>query len=76
MRANKESWNPLQRVVALLGADEGEVVRDYIQEVDQGHTIVVVHGERAEAWEHVARVLKAHGAHHLRHHGRSEMTLL
>jgi hypothetical protein len=27
MRANKESWNPLQRVVAVLGSEEGEVVR-------------------------------------------------
>src|SRR4051794_8430067 len=26
MRANKESWNPIQRVVAVLAAEEGEVV--------------------------------------------------
>ena len=28
LRANKESWNPLQHGLALLAADEGEVVRD------------------------------------------------
>jgi hypothetical protein len=76
MRANKERWNPIQRVVALLGAEEGEVVRDYIEEADQGHTIVVVHAEQREAWERIARVLRAHGAHHLRHYGRSEMAEL
>jgi hypothetical protein len=76
MRANKESWNPIQRVVAVLGAEEGEVVRDYLQQADAGHTIVVVHAEQREAWERIAQVLKTHGAHHVRHYGRLEMTEL
>jgi hypothetical protein len=74
MRANKESWNPLQRGLALLAADEGEVVRNYLEEADQGHTIVVVHAERPELWEPLARVLREHGAHNLRHYGRLVMT--
>ena len=76
MRANRESWNPIQRVVALLAAEEGEVVRDYIHEADQGRTLLVVHADQAEAWERIAHVLRAHGAHHVRHYGRREMTEL
>jgi hypothetical protein len=76
MRANKASWNPLQRVVAVLAAEEGEVVHDYLDQADQGHTILVVHAEQQERWERIARVLKAHGAHHLRHYGRRRMTEL
>jgi len=76
MRANKESWNPIQRVVAVLAAEEGEVVRDYIQQADQGHTILVVHAEEPEMWECIAGVLRTHGAHHVRHYGRLEMTVL
>ncbi len=76
MRANKERWNPVQRVVALLGVEEGQVVRDYLQEADQGHTIVVVHAEQQEMWDRIARVLRAHGAHRLRHYGRLAMTEL
>jgi hypothetical protein len=76
MRANKENWNPLQRVVALLGAEEGEVVRDNVQQAEQGHTLLVIHAEQPSAWECIAGVLKEHGAHHLRHYGRMEMTLL
>jgi hypothetical protein len=76
MRANKESWNPIQRVVALLGAEEGEVVRDYLEEADQGHTLLVVHAEQPAMWERIARVLKEHGARRVRHYGRREMTLL
>src|ERR1043165_6904593 len=30
MRANKDRWNPLQRGLALLAADEGEVIRNYL----------------------------------------------
>jgi hypothetical protein len=62
-----------ETVVALLGAEEGEVVHDYIEEADQGHTCVVVHAEQRETWERIARMLRAHGAHHLRHYGRLEM---
>ena len=76
MRANKDSWNPIQRVVALLGAEEGEVVRDYIQQADQGRTLLVVHADQTEAWERIAHVLRAHGAHHLRHYGRVEIAEL
>jgi hypothetical protein len=76
MRANKESWNPIQRVVAVLAAEEGEVVRDYIQQADQGHTLLVVHAEQPEPWERIATVLRAHGAHHVRHYGRLRMTQL
>jgi hypothetical protein len=74
MRANKERWNPLQRGLALLAADEGEVIRNYLEDADQGHTIVVVHAERPELWEPLARVLREYGAHSLRHYGRLVMT--
>ena len=74
MRANKANWNPLQRVIALLGAEEGQVVREYLEQADQGRSIVVVHAEQPELWECIARVLREHGAHHLRHYGRLQMT--
>jgi hypothetical protein len=76
MRANKASWNPIQRVVALLGAEEGEIVRDYIDQAEQGRTLLVVHADQTEAWERIAPVLQAHGAHHLRHYGRREIVEL
>jgi hypothetical protein len=74
MRSNKASWNPLQRVVALLAAEEGEVVHDYVEEAEQGGTILVIHARRQELWEQIARVLKTHGAHNLRHYGRLNIT--
>jgi hypothetical protein len=76
MRANKESWNPIQRVVAVMAAEEGEVVRDYIDQADQGHAFLVVHADQAETWERIGQVLRAHGAHHLRHYGRREIVEL
>jgi hypothetical protein len=74
MRENKDRWNPIQRVVALLAAEEGQTVRAYLQEADQGHSIVVVHAEQAEVRDRAARVLAAHGAHGMRHYGRSMIT--
>lgn len=74
MRATKERWNLIERVVALLAAEEGEVVRDYVRQADQGHTLVVVHAEQPETWDRVAGVLRAHGAHHIRHYGRLTIT--
>jgi hypothetical protein len=74
MRANKESWNPIQRALALLAADEGEVVRAYIQHAEQGHNIVVVHADQPETWASIANQLRAHGAHDLRHYGSLVMT--
>jgi hypothetical protein len=76
MRAQKESWNPIQHALALLASDEGQVVRGYIEQAEQGHAIVVVHAEKPEQWEPVARVLREFGAHHLRHYGRLAMTTL
>ncbi len=76
MRANKESWNPIQRALALLAADEGEVVRAYIQHAEQGHKIVVVHADQPETWASIASQLRAHGAHDLRHYGSLVMTRL
>src|ERR687884_1295340 len=69
MRANKESWNPMQRALAMLAADEGDVVRAYIRHAEQGHNIVVVHAEQPERWASIASQLRAHGAHDLRHYG-------
>ena len=76
MRANKESWNPIQHAVARLAADEGEVVRTYIRHAEEGHSIVVVHAEQPELWATVADLLRAHGAHDLRHYGSLVMTTL
>jgi hypothetical protein len=76
MRAKKESWNPVQRGLAWLAAEEGAVVRDYVQQADQGHNIVLVHAEQPELWASIARLLKAYGAHHIRHYGSLVMTTL
>ena len=76
MRANKESWNPIQRALAFLAADEGEVVRTYIEHAEQGHNIVVVHAEQPEMWASIASLLRAHDAHDLRHYGPLVMTTL
>jgi hypothetical protein len=76
MRANKESWNPIQRALALLAADEGEVVRTYLQHADEGHNILVVHADQPETWASIANLLRAHGAHDLRHYGSLVMTRL
>jgi hypothetical protein len=76
MRANKENWNPMQRALALLASDEGDVVRSYIRHAEQGHNIVVVHADQPEAWASIARLLRAHGAHDLRHYGSLVMTRL
>jgi hypothetical protein len=69
MRANEDAQNPFQRVVALLAAEEGEAVRDYIEEADDAHTILVVHAKQPEMWDGITSVLRTYNAHHLKHFG-------
>jgi hypothetical protein len=76
IRANRASWNPLQRVVAMLAAEEGEVVNDYLDQANQGRTILVVHADQQERWGPIVHVLRTHSAHHVMHYGRLRMTEL
>ena len=74
IRSDIAHRNPIQRAVAALAAEEGEIARTYLEEADQGHLIVVVHPERREVCEWIVRALAAHGAHGMRHYGRWKIT--
>jgi hypothetical protein len=60
MRGNKESWNLIQRALALWAIDEGVVVCAY--------------ADQPESWAAIASLLKTHGADDLRHYGSIVMT--
>src|SRR5215212_6193711 len=73
MREIKEQRNPIERLQALIAAEEGEATRQLVQEA-AGHTIIVVHAEDIQACQNVVRVLAEHGTHSLRHYGQLVIT--
>jgi hypothetical protein len=72
----KDRRNPLQRFLAVLASDEGEVTQQLAQAAANGHTIIVVHAENLETCNLAIQVLKQHGAHTMLHFGKLVMTEL
>ena len=70
-RTFKERRSPLQRLAALLAAEEGSYTAEYEEEARQGHPILVVHaGDRAGA-ERIGQVLRGHSARRMRYYDRN-----
>jgi hypothetical protein len=74
LRGIGEHRGVVARLAALLPTDESLLVRRYVAEAEQGHSIVVLHAERPEDVERARRVLADHGAHEIRHYGRHVIT--
>ncbi len=65
----EEHRNPLQRVLALLNWEEREILQEYVEHGQQGHSIVVVHADQPDVCGRVTRILAQHGATAMRHYG-------
>jgi hypothetical protein len=69
--ANRRLGGRLQRLEAWLStalSDDAAYARAYVLETERGHYLVVAHAPRADVVERVRQVLRAHGAHSMRHY--------
>jgi hypothetical protein len=73
LRHIKGRRNLIERVVAAL-AEEEEIARQYVEQAEQGHTIIVVHAATSDVRGGVLPVLTQHGAHHIQHYGQLVIT--
>ena len=62
------------RLAKILPTDERLMLRRYMAEAEQGHSLVVVHTENPQDVERAGRILGAHGGHEMRHYGRMIVT--
>ena len=62
------------RLAKILPTDERLMLRRYMAEAEQGHSVVVVHAEKPQDVERAGRILRAHGGHEMRHYGRMVIT--
>jgi hypothetical protein len=72
-----EGRSPMQRAAAALtGAvtDEGAMAQDYFDEADGGASLLGVLCPEPRLVENARRVLKAHGARHIRFYGGNSVT--
>jgi hypothetical protein len=74
LRGIGEHRGVVARLAALLPTDESLLVRRYVAEAEQGHSIVVLHAPQPEDVERARGVLAAHGAHEMRHYGPRVIT--
>jgi hypothetical protein len=63
------------RLLQLLAfSDERDLIRGYVDEAANGHSLVTVHAAEPSVLERVRQVLVAHGARHLLHWERFTVT--
>jgi hypothetical protein len=62
------------RLAKILPTDEQLMLRRYMAEAEQGHSVVVVHAESPQDVERAGRILGAHGGHEMRHYGHMVIT--
>ncbi len=63
-----ERRNPLQRLGSALPSEEGTVQDDLVEEAGKGHSILTVPAASDEQAEKARDILRAHGAHYIRHY--------
>jgi hypothetical protein len=49
-------------------SDDAAYARGYVLEAERGHYLVIAHAAQPEVVERVSQVLRAHGAHSMRHY--------
>jgi hypothetical protein len=70
-RSFEEHRGRLQRFEVWLSSafsDDAAYARAYVLEAERGHHLVIAHAQRPEVVERVRQVLRAHGAHSMRHY--------
>ena len=70
-RAFQQHRGRLQRLEAWLSSafsDDAAYARSYVLEAERGHYLVIAHAPRPDVVERVRQVLRAYGAHGMRHY--------
>ena len=70
-RSFRQHGGRLRRVEAWLSeafSDDAEYARIYEREAERGHYLVIAHAAQPDVVERVRQVLRAHGAHNMRHY--------
>jgi hypothetical protein len=67
-RDRHEQQSILQRLAALVSAEEGSYSEEYQEEARDGRWLIAVHAESPDTTARVRDILKAHGATRLRHY--------
>ena len=62
------------RLAKILPTDERLMLRRYMAEAEQGHSVVVVHADKPQDVERAGRILRTHGGHEMRHYGQFVVT--
>ncbi len=55
-------------------SDDAEYARGYLLEAERGHYLVIAHAAHPEVVGRVSQVLRAHGAHAMRHYASLTIT--
>jgi hypothetical protein len=69
-RSFEQHRGRFQRLEAWLSealSDDAAYARGYVLEAERGHHLVIAHAPQPEVVERVRQVLRAHGAHSMRH---------
>jgi hypothetical protein len=70
-RSFQQHRGTLQRLEAWLSSafsDDAAYARTYVLEAERGHYLLIAHAPHADVVERVRQVLRAHGAHSMRHY--------
>src|SRR5258708_7461712 len=70
-RSLRQRRGRFQRLEAWLSSafsDDAGYARGYVLEAERGHYLVIAHAAQPEVVERVSQVLRAHGAHGMRHY--------
>jgi hypothetical protein len=70
-RSFEQHRGRLQRLEAWLSSafsDDAAYARSYVLEAERGHYLVIAHAPRPDVVERVRQVLRAYGAHGMRHY--------
>lgn len=73
-RAYQEQRNLLDRLAPLFPSEESDVMREYIDEAEQGRTFVAVRAPERDRRDRVGEILRAHGGRAIRYYGPRTIT--
>jgi hypothetical protein len=67
-RRHRGRLKTLEAWLSTLFSDEASYARTYVLEAERGHYLVIAHAPQRAVVELVSQVLRAHGAHGMRHY--------
>lgn len=73
-RAYQEQRSPLERLAPLFPSEESDVMREYLDEAEQGRTFVAVRAPGRDQRDRAGEMLRSHGGRAIRYYGEHTIT--